>query len=195
VSGSGLGRRRVCGALAITFGLWLAVPRSVDTQTANTVEVKAAFLYNFAKFVEWPSDATSGMPTINMGVLGSDAMGDALRAAVRDKAVGGKGFAVRKPANLDDLTGLHLLFVGDAEKHRVPDILRRLEGATVLTVSDIDRFCQLGGTIALVVENNHVRFDVRLDTAQRSRLKVSSKLLGLARTVHGANVAKQGERE
>ena len=181
--------------MAIAFGLWLVLPCAVDSQTANTVEVKAAFLYHFAKFVEWPSDATSGMPTINMGVLGSDAMGDSLRAIVRDKTFGGKGFAVRKPVNLDDLTSLHLLFVGDAEKHRVADILRRLEGSTVLTVSDIDRFCQMGGTIELVVENSHIRFDVRLDTAQRSRLKVSSKLLGLARTVHGANGAKQGDRE
>ena len=195
MSGSGLARRRVCRAVAIALGLWLVLPCALDSQTATTVEVKAAFLYNFAKFVEWPSDATSGVPTINMGVLGSDTMGDALRAMVRDKAIGGKGFAVRKPANLDDLAGLHLLFVGDTEKHRVADILRRLDGATVLTVSDIDRFCQMGGTIELAVENNHVRFDVRLDAAQRSRLKVSSKLLGLARTVHGANVAKQGDRE
>ena len=179
-------------------GLWLILPCTVDSQTATTVEVKAAFLYNFAKFVEWPLDATSGMPTINVGVLGSDPLGDSLRAMVRDKTIGGRGFAVRKPANLDDLSGLHLLFVGEAEKQRVADILRRLEGSAVLTVSDIDRFCQMGGTIELVVENSHIRFDVRLDTAQRSRLKVSSKLLGLARTVHGANGAngaKQGDRE
>jgi len=182
----------------MTLGLWLALPHAVGSQTANTLEVKAAFLYNFAKFVEWPSDATSGMPTINVGVVGNDAVGEALRAMVRDKNIGGKGLSVRKPANLDDLAGLHLLFVGGAEKHRVADILRRLDGATVLTVSDIDRFCQMGGTIELVVENNHVRFDVRLDAAQRARLKVSSKLLGLARTVHGANAAngaKQGDRE
>jgi len=195
VSGSRL-RRRVCSCVAMTLGLWLAVPPAVDSQTANPVEVKAAFLYNFAKFVEWPPDATSGMPTINVGVVGNDAMGEALRAVVRDKSIGGKGLVVRKPANLDDLAGLHLLFVGEAEKPRVADILRRLEGATVLTVSDIDRFCLMGGTIELVVENSHVRFDVRLDAAQKSRLKVSSKLLGLARTVHGANnAAKQGDRE
>ena len=73
----------------------------------------------------------------------------------------------------------------------MPDILKRVDGLSVLTVSDIDRFCDLGGTITLFVEDSHIRFDVRLDSALRSRLKVSSKLLNLARKIHGA---KQGER-
>ena len=194
MSGSEFARRRVWRAVAIAVVVCLALPRVLESQTANTVEVKAAFLYNFAKFVEWPSDATGGTTTITVGVLGSDPMAEALRTIVRDKTVGGRGFAVRKPASLDDLAGLHVLFIGDGDTRRLPDILKRLEGTTVLTVSDIDRFCQMGGTIELVVVNSHVRFDVRLDTAQRSRLRVSSKLLNLARTVHGANAPKQGDR-
>ncbi len=178
----------------MALGLWLVLPRAVDSQTATSIEVKAAFLYNFAKFVEWPADATSGTTTINLGVLGNDAIVEALKTIVRDKTVSGRGFAIKRPASLDDFGGLHMLFVGEAEKRHVPEILKRLEGGTVLTVSDLDRFCQMGGTIALVIENNHVRFDIRLDTAHRSRLKVSSKLLNLARTVHGANGAKQGDR-
>ncbi len=183
-------RRAALLALTAAVLALLAPVRVVGNQTASPTEVKAAFLYNFAKFVEWPPEA-SGTATINVGVWGSDALGDALRAVVRDKTVGGRGFAVKRLAAVDDLGGLHMLFIGDAEKGRVPDILKRIDGLSVLTVSDIDRFCEMGGAIALFVEDSHVRFDVRLDAAQRSRLRVSSKLLNLARTVHGA---KQGER-
>lgn len=178
-------------ALAVAVSLMLAPVHVGGSQTASPAEVKAAFLYNFAKFVEWPLEATSGTPTINVGVWGSDVLGDALRTVVRDKTIGGRGFTVKRPAGIDDLDGLHVLFIGDAEKTRVPDILKRVDGLSVLTVSDIDRFCDMGGTITLFVEDSHVRFDVRLDSAQRSRLKVSSKLLNLARRVYGA---KQGER-
>jgi YfiR/HmsC-like len=188
----GLGvRRALVLALALAVSLLLMPPERVASQTANPTEVKAAFLYNFAKFVEWPPEATSGTATINVGVWGSDPLGDALRAVVRDKTVNGRGFTVKRPAGMDDLGGLHMLFIGDGEKARVPDILKRIDGLSVLTVSDIDRFCDLGGTITLFVEESHIRFDVRLDTAQRSRLRLSSKLLNLARKVHGA---KQGER-
>lgn len=183
-------RRAVLLALTAAVSALLAPVPVVGSQTASPTEVKAAFLYNFAKFVEWPPEA-SGTTTINVGVWGSDALGDALRAVVRDKTVGGRGFAVKRPADVDDLGALHMLFIGDEEKGRVPEILKRVDGLSVLTVSDIDRFCDMGGAITLVVENSHVRFDVRLDAAQRSRLRVSSKLLNLARTVHGA---KQGDR-
>jgi len=184
-------RRAFVLALAAAVSPALLPVRVTGNQTASPVEVKAAFLYNFAKFVEWPPEATSGTTTINVGVWGSDALGEALRAVVRDKTVGGRGFTVKRPAGMDDLDGLHILFIGDAEKNRVPDILKRVDGVSVLTVSDIDRFCDLGGTITLFVEDSHIRFDVRLDSALRSRLKVSSKLLNLARKIHGA---KQGER-
>jgi hypothetical protein len=186
----GLGTRGVRLILAILVGSGLVVP-ALASQTANTVEVKAAFLFNFAKFVEWPAEATSGTSTINVGVLGNDALGDALRAMVRDKAVGGRGFVVRRPSGVDDLGGLHMLFVGESEKSRVGEILKRVDSLSVLTVSDIDRFCEMGGTINLFIEDSHIRFEVRLDGTQRSRLKISSKLLNLARKVHGA---KQGDR-
>ena len=186
------GWRAVVAALTLAVSLLFVPPvRVAGSQTASPTEVKAAFLYNFAKFVEWPPDATSGTATLNLGVWGSDAVGDALRTVVRDKTLSGRGFTVKRPAGIEDLGGLHMLFIGDAEKTRVPDILKRIDGLSVLTVSDIDRFCDMGGTIALVLQDSHIRFDVRLDTAQRSRLKLSSRLLNLARKVHGA---RQGER-
>jgi hypothetical protein len=183
--------RRVIPALAIAAMLLLALPVRLTSQTANTDDVKAAFLFNFARFVEWPAESTSGATAINLGVLGSDSIGDALRTMVKDKTVAGRRLTVRRASSDDDLSALHLLFISQAEKARVPDVIKRLEGSAVLTVSDVDRFCESGGVIGLVVESNHVRFDVSLGAAERSRLRVSSKLLNLARKVHGA---KQGER-
>jgi hypothetical protein len=183
--GLGVGRALVL-ALAVAVSAVLLPIGVKGSQTASPVEVKAAYLYNFAKFVEWPPDATSGAATINVGVWGSEALGDALRGVVRDKTVNGRGFTVKRPAGVDDLDGLHILFISDAEKTRVADILKRVDGLSVLTVSDNERFCDMGGTITLFVENSHIRFDIRLDAALRSRLKVSSRLLNLARKVHGA---------
>jgi hypothetical protein len=184
------GRRAWCG-LALAALLLLVRPLELSSQTANTDDVKAAFLFNFAKFVEWPSDATSGTTTLSLGVVGNDAISDALRTMTRDKIVGGKGVSVRRAAPGEDLASFNLLFIGQSEKARLGDVLKRLEGTAVLTVSDADRFCEQGGVIALVIVDNHVRFDVSLEAAERSRLRVSSKLLNLARRVFGS---KQGDR-
>jgi hypothetical protein len=183
--------RRACCAVALCGVLLLVRPTALSSQTANTDDVKAAFLFNFAKFVEWPSEATSGGAPLNLGVLGNDAVNDALRTMTRDKTVAGRAVTVRRATASEDLAAFNMLFVGQSEKARVGDVLKRLDGTTVLTVSDADRFCEQGGIIGLVVEDNHVRFDVSLDAAERSRLKVSSKLLNLARRVLGS---KQGDR-
>jgi hypothetical protein len=167
-----------------------ALPIALRGQTATTDEVKAAFLFNFAKFVEWP--AARGTGSLSIGVLGNDNLGESLREIVRGKTVNGRPLASRRVTADDDLASLHLLFVGTSEKMRVADVLKRVEGGSVLTVSDVDKFCHQGGVIALTQEGNHVRFDINLDAADRSKLKVSSKLLTLARTVHPARAA--GER-
>jgi hypothetical protein len=169
--------------LTVIGAVWLFGAAPSGHQTASTDEVKAAFLFNFTKFVEWPADSAAATP-FQFGVLGSDHIGDALREIVRGKTVTGRQIATRRVTAGDDLSHLHLLFVSAAEKGRLPDVIKRLDGTAVLTVSDVDKFCQQGGVIALALEGNHVRFDVNLEAAERSRLKVSSRLLSLARTVH-----------
>jgi hypothetical protein len=179
----------------MSLAIALAVPMCATArpvlvaQVASADEVKAAFLFNFAKFVEWPSDvAPPGAPLI-MGVLGNDAVEESLRTVTRGKSVGAHQLTVKRLTGGDDLTRLHLLFVGAAERMRMSEVLGRVEGASVLTVSDVDRFCQSGGVIALAMEENRVRFDVNLEAAERRRLRVSSKLLSLARTVHSTKAA------
>jgi hypothetical protein len=183
--------RRACRAIALTAALLLALPSGSTSQTLDTDDVKAGFLFNFAKFVEWPADAMNAASPITIGVLGNDGVNDALRTIVKDKHIGGRAIAVRRTASIDDMAGLHVLFVGQGEKARITDVLKRLDGMAILTVSDVDRFCEQGGAIGLVREGNHVRFEVNLDAAERARLKVSSKLLTLARRVQSA---KAGDR-
>jgi hypothetical protein len=180
----------------VGLAIALAVPMCVTTtppvlvaQIASADEVKAAFVFNFAKFVEWPPDvAPPGAPLV-IGVLGNDAVEESLRTVTRGKVIDGRQLTVRRLTSGDDFTRVHLLFVGAAERMRMSDVLRRVDGFGVLTVSDAERFCQAGGVIALAMEENRVRFDVNLDAAEHGRLKVSSKLLSLARTVKSAKAS------
>lgn len=179
-------------ALLLAAVLAGARPVAPAAQVASTDEVKAAFLFHFAKFVQWPDEASAGPLTI--GVLGNDAVAEALHAFGRGKTVAARALVVRRINASEDLAGFHVLFVGQAEKNRLPDVMRRVWGAGILTVSDIDGFCDAGGVIALMQEGRHLRFDISLDAAERSRLKVSSKLLSLARTVYPVKTARAGDR-
>jgi YfiR/HmsC-like len=181
-------------ASTLAVAAFAATTAPASPQAATADEVKAAFLFNFVKFVEWPIDAAPlGTPLV-AGVLGNDAIEEALRSTVRGKAIDGRPLAVKRLSGDDDVTSIHLLFVGAREKTRVADLLRRVHGVSVLTVSDADRFCQAGGVIGLLMDDNRVRFDVNLDAADRGRLKVSSKLLALARVVMSTSKLSSGDR-
>lgn len=159
-----------------------------NRQTLTIDEAKAAFVFNFAKFVEWPADASS-RKVLTVGVLGSDGVSDALQQIVRGKTVGARGVDVKRVTLGDNLPELHVLFVGVSEKPRMAEVLKRVDGAPVLTVADIEHFCASGGIMGLALEGSHLRFDVNLESAERARLKVSSRLLTLARTVLPAKAA------
>lgn len=155
-------------------------------QVATADEVKAAVLFNFVKFVEWPADVAPAGAPIVLAVLGSDGIEESLRAYARGKTVNGHELTIRRVGGGDDFSRVHLLFISAQEQGRVVDVIKRTDSLSVLTVSDVERFCQSGGAIALAMEQKRVRFDVNLDAADRGRLKVSSKLLALARTVHSS---------
>jgi len=177
-------RARFWLVLALAASCLSIRPVAVTAQVATTEEVKAAFLLNFAKFVEWPPEALVGGSPLAIGVLGGDGIADVLRDMVRGKSIGTHPMTVKRINGSEDLAAFHMVFIGQSEKSRLPDILRRVERANVLTVSDVDRFCELGGIIALTLEQNHVRFEVSLHAAERAHLKISSKLLSLARVVY-----------
>ncbi len=170
-------------AALIALILSTASPGTAAAQGASGADIKAAFLLNFAKFVEWP--ATPSHEFV-IGVLGDEAVAEALRDLAEGKAVDGRPLVTRRVVLKDNLAGLQVLFIGASERARLGDVLRRTNGGSVLTVSDLDRFSRQGGTIEFRTERDRVRFDINLDEAERSGLIINSKLLALAKTVHHA---------
>jgi hypothetical protein len=154
-------------------------------------DVKAAFLFNFTKFVEWPENAfvDSNAPIV-IGVIGEDPFGESLVRIVAGQKAQGRGIEIAKYRYGDNLRRCHVLFISASERqHRAP-ILASLQEASVLTVSDIDGFAEAGGAIQFVVQENRVRFVVNLEVATQSKLRVSAKLLALARVINRSEAAK-----
>lgn len=160
---------------------------SIHAQEAPTeYQVKAAYLFNFLKFVAWPGDPladTHGRWVI--GIVGENPFGDELTQIVAGKTVQGHELLVRRFQPGEDLHACHVLFISASEKKRLPSVLAALSGSTVLTVGDMDHFIESGGMIQFVMEEERVRFAIDVRASSQARLKVSSKLLSLARTVTG----------
>lgn len=155
-----------------------------EPQPAPEYAVKAAFLFNFAKFVEWPADAFSGAASpIVICVLGEDPFGDAL-GSLKGKTANGRPIVIRYAATLGELERCHLLFISSSEKANLPKILQTAKGWSILTVGDMNGFAQNGGIINMVKGESRVGIEINLEAAQRSRLKISSKLLALAKIVN-----------
>jgi hypothetical protein len=172
--------------LAVAIGATVPVCR-VHAQSTPIDEVKAAFLLNFTKFVQWPADAFANATSpFVIGIVGNDTVGDSLRETIPGKAVNGHELRLRRVSASDDLAQLHMLFITKSDDIRVSDILARVSARAILTIGDAAGFCSSGGAIQIDVDDSQVRFEVNLDATQRSRLEVSSKLLTLAKVVHSA---------
>jgi hypothetical protein len=164
---------------------------AAQSDQPSEYEVKAAFLFNFTKFVEWPdgSFADAHSPIV-IGILGDDPFGDGLVRIVEGQKVQGRSIVIRHEHLGDDLSRCHVLFIGASERQRSGQILAALRDASVLTVSDLDGFAAAGGVMQFVMQENRVRFVVNLDAATQSRLRVSAKLLALAQLVNHGQAAR-----
>ena len=160
----------------------LALP--AHAQTVDEYQVKAAFLYNFAKFVEWPPEAfRSPADPITICTLIRNPFGGALEEAVAGKTVAGRGFAIRELSGPSADCTCHMVFVGTSDRRRFQSILEKLKLPGVLTVGDAAGFAESGGVINFRLEDGKIRFEINIDAAAREHLKVSSKLLTLAEIV------------
>lgn len=147
-------------------------------------QIKAAFLYKFLGFVEWPQGVfiRPEAPLV-IGVLGAEALGDELAQAIAHRQIDGRPVTVRRLRADEPVTGLHVLFVGRAESARAAAVLGRAKGRPLLVVSEADDVFALGSTINFLVVDDKVRFDVALGPAEQAGLKISARLLGVARRV------------
>lgn len=151
---------------------------------APEYKIKAAFLYNFAKLTEWPTNVLAGSNApVVIGVLGKDPFGPFLTETVRGKNIDGRKVRIVRFEHLDDVEGCQLLFVSASESGRLQSIFSRLSDQPVLTVGDTGQFARKGGMIGLWKQADEIRFDVNLEAVERAGLKLSSKLLRLAEIV------------
>src|SRR5260370_32156962 len=156
-------------------------------KTPSEYEVKAAFLHTFAQFTEWPREAfASPSAPLIIGIVGEDPFGRILDDAIKEEPIHGRPTVVRRIERGGNLRSCHVIFVSSSERRQLPQILAEIKGANVLTVSEIDRFAYFGGIITLSMEGPRVRFEINLKAAEQARLKISSKLLKLAKITGGA---------
>jgi hypothetical protein len=144
-------------------------------------QVKAFFLYNFARYVEWPSQSFKAPnDPIVICILGQNPFGSALDQAIAGKMVAGRPFAVRQLSNFPPGGNCHVLFVNSSEGKRFRGMAERLKGGGVLSVGESQGFTADGGVINFKLEDGKVRFEIDVDAAGREHLRISSKLLSLA---------------
>jgi len=155
-----------------------------QTKGPSEYDVKAAFLFRFAQFVEWPESAFREVnsPLIYCTV-GGDPFQGVLDATFRGKAVGAHALEVRHLKETDDVRGCHVVFLGKPDKKTISEELANLRGAPVLTVGEGEQFVNGNGMIGFCLEDNRIRFEVNLESAEKAKLRISAKLLALARRV------------
>lgn len=168
--------------------IWLLAGRFAHAQQAQPSEyqIKAAFLFNFARFVEWPKSAfaTPTSPLV-IGILGEDPFRDDLTKTVGNKAVDTHPVVTKEFRSVAEATNCHVLFISTSEKKKLPEILQSLKGTSVLTVAETDGFIEKGGMINFVLEGTKIRFQINKDAAASAGLKISSKLMTLASRTGG----------
>ena len=161
----------------------LLAPVTVTAAEPSEYTVKAAFIYNFAKFVEWPAELSAKEGPFVIGILGEDPFEGALDEIVSGKTIRDKKIIVKRFSKIEDAMNSNILFISNSEKRSIARIIKQLTGTHVLTVSDIGEFAEQGGIIGLMVDQNHVRFAINVAVAEQAGLKPSSQLLKLARIV------------
>lgn len=174
--------RRVLWVLAVVL-LFLNGTRA-QSPAVGEYQIKAAFLFNFAKFVEWPSGSFAPAPApLRICVLGRDPFGAELRHIVDEKTVNGRRFEIDYVVEVRASRTCHILFIASSEKIRAPQILEMLRGASALTVGDSEGLVQQGVMINFVLDDNRVQFEVNRKAIEVAGLKISSKLLSVAKLV------------
>jgi len=168
-------------SLIAVLGFTLAAGARAQTEE---YQVKGAFLFNFAKFIEWPVSSFGGPhEPIAICILGQNPFGDSLGEAVRGKSLGGRPIALRMIADVLPKSGCQILFVNAQERMRFHSMAGSFKDGGVLTVGEAPWFIEDGGIINLKVEGGKIRFEINVDAADQAHLVISSKLLSLAQIV------------
>jgi len=173
------------GAAGILFLLGILFPSTTAAEGIGEGDVKAAFVFNFIRFVEWPASAfRSPEDPIVLSVLGNDPTAAAL-ASLDGKKASGRRLVVRKVPALSALERCHVLFVGASEKAGLAPVLGAAQRWPVLTVADFEGFAGRGGAIGFIRRDDRVGFEINEESPRKAGLKVNAKLLYLGKSVRG----------
>lgn len=173
-----LARHGIFAAPLLFIGLTAALPAAAD-QAVTEYQVKAAFLYNFSRFVNWPDPLDN---TFRLCVIGEDPFEGQLDGLI-GKNIHDSILVVETHASTDTIQGCQVLFISGSLEQRLDRIFAAIEGQPVLTISDIASFTDVGGMIGLELANKKIRFEINIDVASQAGLSISSKLLSLAAVV------------
>jgi hypothetical protein len=169
----------------IALILFNAAAGNAQSQKELEYKLKAVYLFNFLQFSEWPDSAfTDARSPIILGVVGNDPFGTVLDEVLQSEKVGVHPITVVRFRTADEITSCQALFVCMSEKDNCQTILNGVQGYATLTVSEISGFNYLGGCIRFYIENNKLRFEINMKALKQAQLKVSSKLLRLARIIN-----------
>ncbi len=153
-------------------------------QEMDEYQVKAAFLFNFARFIEWPPDTfKTPKDPVTICVLGHNPFGSALEDVIHGKSIDGRSFSYRQVPDAASTGICQILFVPSAENKRFRSICGNLRPFGILTVGETQGFTAIGGVINFKLDGGHVHFTINVDAAERAQLHISSKLLSLAQIV------------
>lgn len=157
-------------------------------QNVSAPDLAGAFLFNFVKFTKWPGDALSDGSPIVVCVSGNDWVADSFVRLTRNQRVDGHSLSVRR-TNVDrPLDGCHVVYAANLDANRARDLVRAASGRPILTVSDLVDFAERGGVANFFVDDGRMRFAVNTAAAERARLRISSRLLTLAKVVRDGSI-------
>ena len=178
-----LGIRRRLAPAALLLALVAAGPQEPAKKLPEYV-VKAGFLYNFAKYVEWPAEAFEKPETpITIGIVGADPFGQELDKTLKDKTAQDRHFVIQRYRDVAAIQRCHILFIPKSEKARMAEIFKRVEDWPTLTVGEEESFAKAGGAVNILIERERPRLEMNPDVAEKAKLTISAKLLKLATIV------------
>jgi hypothetical protein len=180
--------RRVLVLATVMLGVLLQADwaEAAETPALSERQVKALFLFNFAKYVDWPAGAFSNSSApIVIGVVGEDGFSDEFKRMTGDRTVNDRKVVIKQIEGTADFKDCQILFIGSSEKGHLTEILEAVKDSAVLTVGETDRFLPQEGMINFTKKENKIHLEINLVPAQRVNLKLSSKLLTVADVVLG----------
>jgi hypothetical protein len=176
----------------VLLGLSSLLTLHAQPSPPTEYELKAAFLYRLARYVEWPAAAfTSPGTNLVLGILGEDPFGHAFDEAPTWQPINGRKFVVKRCRTLEEAARCHLVYVSASERRRLRELFEAFGQAPLLTIGDQEKFAQQGGVVTLVWIEKKLRFEINVDAAERARLKLDPQLLNTALRLYRGGRVKQ----